>query len=416
MTNGTGFDQGYVIYVESNTTGTGELFIQKTRQLGFRPLLITHNRGRYPFAANLQEFEILESPTTDAATVISSIQNKLSISQIAGVYSASEYYVPLASKVAQLLGAPSGNPEQVRRIRDKSIQREMLSSSEPGLCPKFKLVKDVTQAGAAAEKIGFPVVLKPIDGSGSVMVRMCSNPQEVEAQAKVILSERERLLVEEMIVGQGISVETFNGVAVGVTAKKLSVTPYFVELGHLYPAALGPDDRRAAVAAAEKIASLLGIDWGPAHIELRLSPHGPKLMELNPRLAGDMIPELIRQASGVDLIGATVLLVCGKSFSLTPSREKVSGIRFLQAHCDGTLNSVDGIEGARRLPHITAAKQTHRNGAQIALRGDYRDRVAYLIATAENEETVNASLDKGLASIHANITNPSDPSSRSINT
>jgi len=416
MKNATGSGQGYVIYVESNTTGTGELFIQQTKELGFRPLLVTHDKRRYPFSGDLQEFEIIESATTDATTVISSIQNKLSISQIAGVYSASEYYVPLASKVAQLIGAPSGNPEQVRRIRDKSIQRELLSSSEPRLCPQYKLVKDVTQAREAAEKIGFPVVLKPVDGSGSVMVRMCGNPQEVDAHASLILAEREQLLVEEMVSGQGISVETFNGVTVGVTMKRLGVTPYFVELGHLYPAALGSDDKRAVVEAAEKIASLLGIDWGPAHIELRLSPHGPKLMELNPRLAGDMIPELIRQATGVDLIRATILLVCGKSCSLTPRRQKVSGIRFLQAHSGGTLDSVDGIEDALQLPNITIAKQTHRDGAQIMLRGDFRDRVAYLIATAENEETVNASLERAIASIRVNIIDSSERSSFLIST
>src|SRR4029077_16430179 len=129
--------QRYVIYIESNTTGTGELFIHKTKQLGFRPLLVTRDRKRYSYSVDLQEFEILETPTTDAATVISSVQNKLSISQIAGVYSSSEYYVPLASKVAQLIGTSSGNPERIERIRDKSVQRELLSSSEPSLCPQY---------------------------------------------------------------------------------------------------------------------------------------------------------------------------------------------------------------------------------------------------------------------------------------
>jgi S-sulfo-L-cysteine synthase (3-phospho-L-serine-dependent) len=403
MKNSPRSGQRYVIYIESNTTGTGELFIHKTKQLGFRPLLVTRDRKRYSYSVDLQEFEILETPTTDAATVISSVQNKLSISQIAGVYSSSEYYVPLASKVAQLIGTSSGNPERIERIRDKSVQRELLSSSEPSLCPQYKLVNDVMQAKEVAEKIGFPVILKPVDGSGSVMVRMCSNSQEVDTQARLILTEGVQLLVEEMIIGQEISVETFNGVAVGVTKKRLGATPYFVELGHLYPAALGADDKRAAIAAAEKIADLLGINWGPAHIELRLSPHGPKLMELNPRLAGDMIPELIQQATGVDLISATILLVCGQSYSLAPCWEKVSGIRFLEAQSNGTLESIDGVEDALPLPHITAAKQTHRNGAQITLRGDFRDRVAYLIATAKNEETVNASLDRAVASLRVNI-------------
>jgi len=403
MSYGTRSGQGYVIYVESNTTGSGELFIQKTRQLGFHPLFVTRDIKRYPFAASLQEFEVLDSPATDAATVLASIQTRLSISQIAGVFSASEYYVPLAAEVARLIGLPSGNPEQVRRIRNKSIQRDLLSSTAPELCPQYRLAKDATQAGEAAKTLGFPVVVKPVDGSGSVMVRMCSNPQEVDAQARLILTEGAQLLIEEMIVGQEISVETFNGVAVGVTMKRLGAIPHFVELGHLYPAALGSDDKVAAIAAAEKIASLLGISWGPAHIELRLSPRGPKLIELNPRLAGDMIPELIHQATGIDLIRATILLVCGESFSLRPDWEKVSGIRFLEAQVSGTLNSIDGIEDALQLPHITAAKQTHRDGAQIMLRGDFRDRVAYLIATAESAEIVNISLDRAAASIQVHI-------------
>ena len=80
------------------------------------------------------------------------------------------------------------------------------------------------------------------------------------------------------------------------------------------PAGLGEGIGMLATAAHEA----LGLGFGPAHTEIRLGPQGPVVIEVNPRLAGGQIPTLVRLATGIDLVGATVDAVIGEGVPVGP--------------------------------------------------------------------------------------------------
>ena len=109
---------------------------------------------------------------------------------------------------------------------------------------------------------------------------------------------------------------------VGVTDKSIAGDPWFVESGHMFPADLPTADAEAvAVAAIEA----LGLDRGVAHTEVKLTPDGPKLVEVNPRPAGNQITELVRRVTGIDLPAAYAQLarrtpVCAAPRSRSSSR------------------------------------------------------------------------------------------------
>src|SRR5262249_54068333 len=155
--------------------------------------------------------------------------------------------------------------------------------------------------------------------------RLCRSAAEVKAHAARLLAHatNERgqatpaeVLIEEFVRGPEYSVEVFNGQAVGVTRKHLSPAPYFVEIGHDFPAALPAAARASLAEIATAAVHAIGLTWGPAHVELRLAAAGPVVIEINPRLAGGFIPELVRLSTGLDLIEATVALAAG----VTPGR------------------------------------------------------------------------------------------------
>ena len=80
----------------------------------------------------------------------------------------------------------------------------------------------------------------------------------------------------------------------------------------------------------------LGLGWGPAHVELRLTQDGPRIVEVNPRLAGGMIPRMVEEALGIDLIEHVVAdrRRAGRGRS-RPARSRAASIRFLLAHGPG---------------------------------------------------------------------------------
>ncbi len=70
-------------------------------------------------------------------------------------------------------------------------------------------------------------------------------------------------------------------------------------------------ERAALTAAAEAAISAVGLDHGVVHTELRMTSAGPRIIEINPRPAGNQITELIRLVTGVDLPRVAVELALG---------------------------------------------------------------------------------------------------------
>lgn len=376
----------HVLFIESNTTGTGRLFALAARTRGLIPVLLTTDPARYPYVAEEQmAFRIVT--THDPLAVRDAI--RAFEGPIAGITSSSEYFVDLASTLAAARGLSAGDGSAIRFCRNKWNQRRVLSAA--GLpTPRFVRVVTPGEAQDAAAWIGLPAIVKPTCGTGSVGVRVCATLAEVAAQASSLLAVRanERglpvaaeALIEEMVTGDEYSVETFGRSIVGITAKHVSAPPYFVETGHDFPAALDAPREAMIANTVLRALSLLGLTWGAAHTELRLTPRGAVIMEVNPRLAGGFIPEIVRLATGIDLIDAVIALVTGAPVDLHPTRAGAASIRFLVAE-DGTFERADGVETILAQPGIAAVAIYRRAGDVCTVRHDFRDRAGHVIATA----------------------------------
>jgi biotin carboxylase len=104
------------------------------------------------------------------------------------------------------------------------------------------------------------------------------------------------------------------------------------------------------------------------------------VIEINPRLAGGFIPELVRQATGIDLIEQTLLAAVGRSLPLRPTHLQHASIRFVLTPACGVLEAVEGLDEARAMPSVTDVEFYRRVGDQLCIHGDFRDRVGHVIA------------------------------------
>ena len=162
---------------------------------------------------------------------------------LAGIVTSSEYFVAVTARAAARLGLPGADPAAVERCRDKRRQRLALRGAGVAV-PAGASASSPAEAAEVAGAIGFPVVLKPADGTGSRGVRLCCDPAEVRHHAAGLLATRhdERgqptipaVLVEEYVTGAEVSVETFGTEIVGITAKHLGRLPSFVEVRPRFP-------------------------------------------------------------------------------------------------------------------------------------------------------------------------------------
>lgn len=370
----------HLVLVESNTTGSGRAFCAAARDRGVDPVLLSRDPDRYPYVAR-DGIAAVTVDTADRAQVLRACRGLPG--PVAGVTSSSEYFVASAAAAARSLGLPAPDPGAVDRTRDKARQRAVLAAAGVPV-PAFHEVASVPAGVAAARAViaaAGRAVVKPVLGSGSDGVRLCSSPGEAETALLPLLGGRPgaRALVESYLEGPEYSVETFDDRVVGVTAKHLGPHPLFLETGHEHPAPLPADRERALAETALAALAALGLGWGPAHVEVRLTPAGPAVVEVNPRLAGGMIPALVAAATGVDLVGATVDRVLGRGPDLAPHRARAAAIRFLFATEPGTV--LAAFTGAAAdLPGVVSAVVTAREGDRIEVTRSFRDRIGHVIA------------------------------------
>ncbi len=306
----------HYIVVESNTTGTGRLALERLLSRGDRITFLTRDRGHYPFLTTFAaSLDIVDIDTNDFAARAAWASDAAARGGADSVLTFSTFYVAAAAQIAEALGCRSLSRAVALRCHDKYAAR--LALRDAGLrTPRFWLLDSEGQALSCSSAVRYPCVIKPRAASGSRDVRLVHEPGELVDHYRTLTGvrsdERRRpkpgdALVEEFVEGPEFSVETMTVSSgctsiVGITAKHLSEPPLFVELGHDFPADLPPEMRRAIEETTIAALDAVGYDFGPAHTELRMAADGPTVVEINPRLAGGMIPELIRYAVGVDMI------------------------------------------------------------------------------------------------------------------
>lgn len=250
--------------------------------------------------------------TTDKSAVLELAQ-KLRIDGI--VAYASDPAAPTAAYVAEYMGLP-GNPYQaVLTLARKDLFREFLFKNGFNT-PKSKSFYDRAEAREWLEEIGIPAYIKPVDSSGSKGVTRLSSPEHYEQAFDHALSfSRERkVVIEEEISRSGYQVAGDGFIVDGELKFRCWANEHFdklcnglVPIGESFPTTQPDNSLAVAHAETQRLLTLLGMRMGALNFDFVFTKDGKfYFLELGPRNGGCLIPEVIRYATGKDLIGDTV--------------------------------------------------------------------------------------------------------------
>jgi argininosuccinate lyase len=376
-----------VVFVSTNTTGTGITFIESTIRRGLVPVLLSKDPA-LPAWATALGIEVVHANINDVDTLIDICYELAARYSLAAITSTANASVEIAARVARHFGLAAPDPEPLARAADKHIQREVFACHDVP-SPMWRAVEYVDEAVAALEWLGNCAVIKPLRGSGSIGARLVQNDTEIVTHAKELFSgaitgRREAtVLIEEYVDGAQFSVESFFGATVGITRNHIGPVPFFVETGHDFPAALERDEHDRIIDAASRAVAALDLGWGPAHVELRIGRRGPVVIEVNARLAGGMIPELIRLARGIDLVNATLSAWLGEPANLVATRDAAASLRAVLAGRRGVMREV---RRPTNFPKDVRWMPVRHAGDVAGGFGDFRDRVGYVIAEGATVE------------------------------
>jgi len=244
-----------------------------------------------------------------------------------GILSFVDDQIPRAAALAQRLGLRYHTPELAHILTDKAAQRDALARFDIPAPAHAVVPANSTpeQLAGIADRLVFPCVLKPVSGMGSRGIRLLHSPEELLELA----AAGDDHVIEEFLADRDdlpswaasyLSVET---VVVSGIAHHLALTgrfplaPPFRETGNFIPAVVDETLREQLLTLADRIVEALGVRDSVLHIEIKLTPDGPRLIEVNGRLGGR--PGFVLESvSDVNLFAIACQVAAGIPVELDP--------------------------------------------------------------------------------------------------
>ncbi|WP_456383347.1 ATP-grasp domain-containing protein [Hydrogenimonas sp.] len=250
--------------------------------------------------------------TTDKEAVLE-LAKRLKIDGI--VAYASDPAAPTQAYVGNKLGLPSNPYESVMILARKDLFREFLDK-HGFLVPKSKSFYNLEEAYEWFDTIQKPVIVKPVDSSGSKGVSKIENREELERAFNYALefSREKKVAVEEFFVRAGYQVAGDGFIVDGKLVFRCWANEHFdklcnpfVPIGESFPSVMTEYTLEQAQRETQRLLDLLGMKQGALNFDFHYNKDGDfSFLELGPRNGGNLIPEVIRYATGVDLIKYTV--------------------------------------------------------------------------------------------------------------
>ena len=236
---------------------------------------------------------------------------------------ASDPAAPTAAYVAEKMGLPTNPYSAVSILCNKDLFRNFLS--EHGFnTPKSNGYENKETALKAIRFFSFPIIIKPVDSSGSKGVSVLRDMADVDfaIDNAFSFSRQHRIIIEEFIekkhpylIGGDIFVSDGEVVQWGLMNchRDNSVNP-LVPVGKSYPLLLDEHDLQAVKNTLQKMVSMLGIKFGPMNVELVIDKNDKVYpIDVGPRSGGNMIPDLLGMIYNCNMVEMCISSAMGKS-------------------------------------------------------------------------------------------------------
>jgi biotin carboxylase len=337
--------------------------------------------------------------------------------QVDGIFCHAVEIPDVISHVAAELGLPGLNPSAAETATNKILRIRKLKEHEIP-CAAFETVLSPAELFQKAERLGFPLVLKPVDSAGARGVRVVRSAVELEGayQEAISYAHTKEILLEEVLSGPEISTESvvYNGeiktfaFADRNYARSSFFFPYFIEDGINFPSEL-PDEIQTAVRQlVEKTINALGIDFGAAKGDIIFDRGVPKVIEMAARTSGGWFGAgSILIATGSNMLKPLIQMAVGDEpdlGALSSSRRLGCAQRYVIPREEGVVESVTGVEDAVSSPGVKLYNMfLPPLGARIRKATNHAERYGHIICTGRTREEAMELCETAISKIRINV-------------
>jgi biotin carboxylase len=317
------------------------------------------------------------------------------------------------SCVAEGLGLPFHSPGTAAALTDKAVQRRVLADAGLDM-PPCRLVRPDQSAGELSA-VGWPAVLKPRSAQGSRYTFLARDAAELASLLDTLGPYRPEMVLEGYLPddparagGPYAGYVSVESVVADGTISHLALTGRFPpaenfrETGFFIPAALDADSRSAVLALATRAIDALGVRTGCLHTEVKFTPDGPRIIEVNGRLGGG-VPEMLERAAGISLLDLTLRVALGEPIAVDgPVATDRIGYRFFlqPPTVSATVTAVEGISDFSDRAEVDTVSLHQGPGAAL----DWRDGSGNHIVAVVGSTADEAQLQAAYRLLHQEVT------------
>ncbi|MBN1917973.1 MAG: ATP-grasp domain-containing protein [Verrucomicrobia bacterium] len=309
--------------------------------------------------------------------------------------------------VAAALGLPGVRPETAFMATNKAAMRRRLK--ECGVpCPEFYEVSGLDEALVAADELGYPIVIKPVDNMGARGVRRIDTPDVLREFFPVSIgnSRSGGVIIEEYMDGPEVSIDTVveNGSVhlLTIADRHIARAPYFVEVGHTIPSVLAPEMLDDVFDVMQAGIRALGITIGASKGDIRVTKHGAKIGEMTARMSGGFHCQYTDPlATGMNSIKAAIDLAVGNRLDradITPRWQRAAVERAIQA-APGVVTGIEGLDEAREIPGVEHLFLNVAEGSVIEPLTSNMGKPGHVIASGDTRAEAIAAAEQALGTI-----------------
>ncbi len=311
-----------------------------------------------------------------------------------GVLAFSEPHVLAAALVQNELGLPGPSLRAAVLSRNKALQRARFATAGIGQ-PEYLVTDRLADARSwAAGRL--PVIVKPLSSAGSNGVEHVPDLDTYSAVAARRDGEG-RLLVERAVSGPEYSWEALvrDGQVwfANLTAKETTGPPNFVEVAHRTAADVDEGILSQADALGAAVVAALAMSTGLVHLEFRLSPDGPMVMEVAVRTPGDYLMDLLGLTYGVDWFELAVRAALGRPLPPPPAGPERYAASYLPVAPAGVVTAVSGLDEILAHPCVVSAGVSVAPGDLVAPARSSSQRVGQVVLAADDRKELDAALE-----------------------
>lgn len=309
------------------------------------------------------------------------------------------YHVSKIQHELKMCGNP---PEVVNCCLDKYKTRQTLKNA--GLkSPEFALCKSVEEVYEFWGRHNHPIILKPNNQQGSIGVIKINSEAEIEGAFNECFKHSKddgAILAEEFIDGKEISIEAAvyrNELELFGVTEKFLFPGTFVESGHMSPYKEG--NYRFYHSFIQDVIRILGIKFGPLHIEAFHTKEELVVGEVHTRYGGDNIVTITETAMDCDMHTPIFSQLADVPYTVKSHTSKsTSAVRFLNSP-PGTVRSVEVTKDLKHLEGLVDFRIDCKAGDMIQPMKSSYDRVGWVLAKGSNRFETNRTLDQAIQKI-----------------